>query len=518
MRQQSMDIIEGILYGVDIDFKGDRTLARFGHNAKNVQQHIVKVSEVIAKDVADGKKAGPFDSPPFPHFAVSPIGAVPKKGSDAIRVTHNLSHPFKGTTSVNAGIRDETFQLDTVSTACQAIRLTGSGCLLIKLDVEAAYKQVPVRQEDWPLLGFMWKGKYYYERTLPFGLKSSCRLWDMYASALHHFFQHMGVPIVIHYIDDFLFVIQSDLDLAHDLLDQCLKLCIHLGVPMASRKTEGPTTKLTFLGIQLDTVEMQASLPQDKLIELKRLTTDWCVMKQASTNECESIVGKLSFAASVVRPGRFYLRRLWNHIAKCKRICKHPDARLQLTEDALDDLRWWSEFIQQWNGVSIMLEEEWIAADKIELFMDACTTGYGAVWGTSWFAGRWTEHHLAVAFRRKRDSMPFLELLALTFTAATWGHSWKGKKVVFRSDCMPVCQAITNRMSRNPSSMHLLRHLSSLACLHQFDFRCDHIPGTKNKLADILSRSGDCPQFRIAHPSAQLHMTRVVAVPLPQHQ
>lgn len=515
--EKAAAIVKGILFGVDIEFIGDRQLRRFGRNSRNIEQHAEKVSEIIAKDVEAGKKAGPFPSPPFPHFAVSPIGAVPKKGSSAVRVTHNLSHPFKGNTSINAGVVDVHLPLDTVTRACEAIRSLGLGCFLIKLDVEAAYKQIPVRLEDWHLLGFMWQGQYYYERTLPFGLKSSCRLWDLYAAALHYFFKRIGVPVVVHYIDDFLFIIQFKQQ-AHDLLAQCLQLCTRLGVPMAAHKTEGPTTRLTFLGIQLDTQTMQASLPREKLDELKRLTTDWCVMKYASMKECESLIGKLNFAASVVRPGRFYLRRLWDHIAQCKKLCKHQHARLRLSKHALGDLEWWSQFIQSWNGVSIMLESEWTQASKIELFMDACNTGYGAACGSEWFAGTWNAKHLEAAYRKKRISMPFLELLALTFTASTWGHKWRGKKVLFRSDCMPVCQAITDRTSRNPASMQLLRHLSALACMHQFDFRCEHIAGEKNTVADILSRSGDCQAFRTALPSAQSHMTRVVEVPLLQQQ
>ena len=37
--------------------------------------------------------AGPFDRPPAPDFFTSPIGAVPKKGTDEYRRIHDLSHP-----------------------------------------------------------------------------------------------------------------------------------------------------------------------------------------------------------------------------------------------------------------------------------------------------------------------------------------------------------------------------------------------------------------------------------------
>lgn len=156
--------------------------------------------------------------------------------------------------------------------------------------MEAAYKQIPVHPSDWPLLGFKWEGKWYCERVLPFGLRSSCRLiialaWELYAAALelHHLFDSLpvgrGQRHVIHYVDDFLFVAEFEPQAAKILLRRALALCRTLGLPMADSKTEGPyaCNKLTFLGIEIDTITMRAAfkLPTPKLDELNILTSDW---------------------------------------------------------------------------------------------------------------------------------------------------------------------------------------------------------------------------------------------------
>ena len=113
--------------------------------------------------------------------------------------------------------------IDSFDKAVEAVVELGRGCLLIKLDVEAAYKQIAVRPEDWHLLGFKWLDKYYYERVLPFGLRSSCRLWDVFATALHYMFErHLGIEVVIHYVDDFLFVVS----LSHEDAESKLKLAL----------------------------------------------------------------------------------------------------------------------------------------------------------------------------------------------------------------------------------------------------------------------------------------------------
>jgi hypothetical protein len=506
-------ILDGIANGIPVDFEGER-VARDAPNLPVEEDKRPLVTAVIDADVASLKKAGPFDEPPLPNFVVSPIGCVPKK-SGGIRVIHHLSYPVKGD-SVNAAIVEKGFALARFSHAAHAIAKSGRWSWLIKLDVEAAYKQVPVRPEDWHLLGFRWNSKFYYERVLPFGLKSSCRLWDLFAAALHFFFEARGVPVVIHYIDDFLFVLESDQQqLANELLAQVLALCAALGIPMAPKKTEGPTHILVFLGILLDTGAMTASLPADKLTELRTLTKEWLEKSHASKLETQQLVGKLAFATGVVRPGRFFLRRLWAHAANCERLSPDRHAPLKLTLEAKADVAWWSRCIDASNGVSLLHNQEWAAAERIELFTDACGTGYGGFFAGRWFAGRWDGPQLAAAQRAKRLSMPFLELLALVTAAAAWGHLWERRKITFRSDCMTVVFGVEKRPSRTAPLAHLLRELAALAALHHFDFRCEHVAGVANVTADILSRDGDCPAFRLQEPAAAAQPCPIIRVALP---
>ena len=48
-----------------------------------------------------------------------------------------------------------------------------------------------------------------------------------------------------------------------------------LGVPLAEDKCEGPTTKLTFLGIEIDTISGALRLPQEKLERLNGTLAEW---------------------------------------------------------------------------------------------------------------------------------------------------------------------------------------------------------------------------------------------------
>ena len=48
-------------------------------------------------------------------------------------------------------------------------------------------------------------------------------------------------------------------------MQRVLARCAFLGVPVVSRKTEGPSMRLTFLGIEMDTLFMTLSLPPSKI-------------------------------------------------------------------------------------------------------------------------------------------------------------------------------------------------------------------------------------------------------------
>jgi len=515
--------IDAIVNGADIGFTGNRAVSRPAPNLQSATANETverMVTAIIEADARAGTKAGPFDAipPGFEHFSYSPIGAVQKGGTwEKIRVIHHLSYPFGGD-SINNSISDDELSLGSFDQACAAIRTLGVGCWLIKLDVEAAYKQVPVRQADRALLGLKWRGKYYYELALPFGLKSSGARWELFAAALHWFFQHhLGITLVIHYVDDFLFVVPTEAD-GCALLALALALCSRLGVPMSEKKTEGPTQCLTFLGIEINTVTMRARLSDTRLSELTALLQSWKGRTDCTLKELQSLVGKLSFATKVVRPGRAYHGRLRAAMRAMRANCADEAARTvrhALTPDLRADIRWWRMFMAKWNGHSLIYEQEWTDSIQLQLHTDACDTGYGAVYGNHWFQGIWTAAQLARAWRVNRHSMPYLEMHALVQAALTWGHEWGGKKVVFLCDCQPVCFGINSLYSKDSDMQGLLRTLSHTAGSHGFDFRARHIPGETNVIADALSRG--CTYQELVALSSMADVEPTPAATMPRH-
>lgn len=527
-------ILEAIRYGIEVEYEGPRrTQARTCHNPPLKRaEDAEKIAAVIAKDVAEGKKAGPFDCQPFSTFTCSPIGAVPKRDSDKIRVIHNLSYPFHGE-SVNRGTMEGELKLGSFDEACDIIKRLGPGTLLCKLDVEAAYKQIPVRPRDWPLLGFKWDGAWYYERVLPFGLKSSCRLWEMFACALHHFFVvDLGIECVVHYVDDFLLAFPAhQLREAERGMQAAMQLADWLGLTMAGAKAEGPVTQLTFLGIQLDTKQMVARLSADRLQQLLIMLTTWERKKHASEAELASLLGVLDWACRVIRIGRPFKRRIVEHLKRVKArsrlrgrySLKDAEMHMQdnddtggdnvggsastsgqlspLTDAVQADILWWIKLAPSWNGRGMLYDREWTHSEAMELFTDACNKGYGGYWQGAYFHGVWNAAQLQQARRVTRISIPFLELYALVLSALIWGDQWGGRRIIFRCDSGTAVAALNKMTARDKDMAWLVRVLTLHAAHHGYEFRCIHIEGAQNVIADALSRGGSLlTLFRLTHP------------------
>ena len=87
-------------------------------------------------------------------------------------------------------------------------------------------------------------------------------------------------------------------------------VCDLLGVPLAPEKTQGPATLLPFLGIDLDTRLMQATLPEDKVLRMLEDTRYLLSSKSVTLKRLQSINGLFSFACQILVPARAFIRSL----------------------------------------------------------------------------------------------------------------------------------------------------------------------------------------------------------------
>ncbi|XP_055338425.1 uncharacterized protein LOC129588283 [Paramacrobiotus metropolitanus] len=274
-------VVDMITNGADIGYFGP-VCSRFTANAKTARDHHDVLLKAIEKEVLLGHTVGPFTKPPFTHFSISSLGVREKKPSGH-RVILDLSRPVGN--SVNDYIDAEAYTVSycAVDDAVQLLTRMGIGALMCKQDIKHAFRLVPVRPADWPLLGYKVGNHYYYDIVLPFGGRSSPRLFCMISDALHWIVANVsGKFSILHYVDDF-FIVELTVEACQFIVNLLLQIAQDLGIPFSPDKAEGPSTCLPFLGIILNSVSQTLSLPAAQSI--------------CSKTELQSLIGSLQFAA-----------------------------------------------------------------------------------------------------------------------------------------------------------------------------------------------------------------------------
>ena len=91
-----------------------------------------------------------------------------------------------------------------------------------------------------------------------------------------------------------------------------------LNIPLSPKKTMGPLTKLEYLGIILDSVNMQAELPQDKVQRLIKMLHKFSKKTSCTKLAILSLLGHMSFVSKVIVPGRSFMSKLLTVDKRCK--------------------------------------------------------------------------------------------------------------------------------------------------------------------------------------------------------
>ena len=220
--------------------------------------------------------------------------------------------PKTSNASVNANISSEEYSLQYVrlDDAIRILVKLGPKCFMAKTDVKSAFRNIPVHP-DWELLGMKWRDLYFFDRVLPFDLRSAPFIFNMLSDALEWILIHkLGASNVLHILDDFF--IAEPAPRSACLTSLCKLLCLftELDVPIAPGKTYAPNQVLEFLGISLDSVRMIAYLPPDKLGQARSLLENWQKHSSCKLKELQSLIGVLQFACRVIAPGHTFLRRM----------------------------------------------------------------------------------------------------------------------------------------------------------------------------------------------------------------
>lgn len=462
-------------------------------NSSSILKNLSIVKQKISDELNLSRIAGPFNAPPFENFKVSPLSLREKSTPGKYRIIHNLSYPYNEN-SVNFHI-PEKFSKVTYEHLSDALNLIQPDAWLAKTDIADAFRLIPLHPSQYSLTGFHLENSFYFDKCLPQGCSSSCRIFERFSSALKWMFlQNQPNVKVVKVLDDFLFIAATQQDCLI-VLTNFLNLCKTIGVPIAEHKTEHPTKCLTFLGIELNTKLMIARLPMEKLTKYRAHTEELVNSSKCTLRELKSLIGKLQFSTSVITSGRPFLRRL--HDATIG--IKHAHHYVRINGHIKQDLMIWIEFLKHYNGKTIITEKLSFTSYELNLYSDSSKTGFGGIYKKNYISGLFPKSWY-------NFDIQFLELYPIFLLVNIFKKELRNKTIIFHCDNSSVVSALNTQTSRNKMIMMLIRPLILIFLNNNIHFSSVHIPGNINILCDQLSRQQMTQEVLLYH-GMNLHPT-----------
>ena len=157
---------------------------------------------------------------------------------------------------------------------------------------------------------YEWNGRIYVELFLPFGLRTAPLIFNLFSEAIHWVMQLKGYNLC-HYIDDFLLILPPESPMIHTAANDFSEVCDTMGF-MIEQKKNKEGTLVDFLGLEIDTMAMEARLPPDKHQRALSIVVDILQRKSISFHTLEKLLGFLSFCCAVIPLGRPFLRQIFN--------------------------------------------------------------------------------------------------------------------------------------------------------------------------------------------------------------
>lgn len=137
-----------------------------------------------------------------------------------------------------------------------------------------------------------------------------------------------------------------------------------------------PIQSLTFLGVEIDTVRRALRLSEDRVSELLSLLKETSSKRKCSKLQLQRLLGKVNWAARVVRGGRTVFRRLITLANSVKRL----HLRFYLNLHARADLLWWISLLPKLNCKTLFPSK--IPQLTTLVLTDASLFGGGCLWET----------------------------------------------------------------------------------------------------------------------------------------
>lgn len=469
-------ILDGICYGFPLQFRGPPIVCEFQGNHPSATRFPEHVSQYIKQEIELCGIVGPFTGPPFvPWCHVAPLMSRPKATPGQRRIIVDLTYP-EGVGPNAHIIKNQIFgcqvshSLPTVDDAICIIASHGFSVHLASIDIARAYRNFMLDPYDWPLTCISHMGEYYLDNRMPFGSRLSSLNMQRIALFIHRALRALDVTSLI-YLDDILVICPSKDD-PERVFAIARKLIRTLGLPIAWDKLVPPCRVIRFLGIEIDCVERQIRIPDDKIIAFLQLATQARAKKAITRRELQSLVGHVNHLGKAVPPARLFMNRMLAPLRLATKKWIKVDRHLR------DDLDWFINFLRRYNGRSLIL----VGDPDILIEADSCMVGGGGWSGRDCYTYKYPTQSI------NGWSISELEAYNCLIAARVLLKGVYNRTVMVVCDNNAAIMSLSSGSARNPNILAVCRAFWFMSATYNLRFVFNHAPGSEMTIADTLSR------------------------------
>ncbi|XP_033987890.1 uncharacterized protein LOC117483621 [Trematomus bernacchii] len=375
-------------------------------------------------------------------------------------------------------------------TTADTLRVVTQGEWFTTVDLRDAYFHVPIASHHRKFLRFAFQDQHYQFRVLPFGLSLSPRVFTRVVVAALAPLQAQGMK-VLPYLDDWLVCAPSRSQVAQDTA-RLLCHVARLGLTVNTGKScLVPSQQVTYLGLVLDSVAMRACLTPRRVDDISHLLPIFRLGKNVPYIQFLRLLGRLTAASAVVPLGLLSLRPMQIWLNSLHLDAKwHRHRRVRVSRQCLHSLSRWRNRAYLLMGAPMGA----IPSRRETVTVDACLSGWGAVWQGRTVQGLWSAQEGAYHIN-------VLELRAVLLALRHFLPQLTDRHVLVRSDNMSAVSQINHQGgTRSAQLLRVSQSLLSWASPRLASLRAVFLPGDQNQVADFLSRHKPPPGEWRLHP------------------
>ncbi|KAL8609039.1 hypothetical protein ACOMHN_065265 [Nucella lapillus] len=383
--------------------------------------------------------------------------------------------PIMDLSPLNKFIRDIKFRMESTSSIRESIR---SGDWAASIDLKDAYFHINIAQAHRKYLRFVWRGRTFQFKALPFGLSLAPFVFTKVCTEVASLARTRAIRLRC-YLDDWLILAETQ-ELCQMHVLHLRNLCLCLGFLLNEEKCDlTPSQTFNFLGMKFNTTTMLVSPAPKRVLRLHKLLSGLYRQNSTPVRSLYSLLGIMESLSNLVPLGRSRKRPFQRALrSRWSQARDGWDVHITLG-------LWLQESTQDWTNSSILQEGVPIAPplQDLSLYTDASNCGWGAHMGPLHAQGLWNPD-------QAHWHINALEMEAVRLALVTFQDQVLNKSIRLFTDNTTVACYINKQGGARSSTLSLMAESLLQWCYHRnIALQASHIAGKLNILADALSRS-----------------------------